>query len=107
MAETGHGPVEAAYRAWIATLGGLSPRQEAEAEHLYALASQLDLKGERPASAYASLSRAIAKTADRLRDEKNGPQTGTQPAPGPNVVPADVVSAARTARANRRGGGTA
>lgn len=99
---TVHGPVETAYRAWIVTLGGLSPRQTAEAEHLYALAAQMDLKSERPAAALATLSRAIAKTADRLRDEKNA--IPAMPAANPVVSePVDEVEKARRARADRRG----
>lgn len=98
-----HGPVETAYRAWVATLGALSPRQDAEAEHLFRLAEELDLKSDKPAAALASLSRAIGKAADRLRDEKNvGP---AKPVSGPNVVPPDAVEAARRAREERRAGG--
>jgi hypothetical protein len=99
-----HGPVEAAYRSWVSTIGTLSPRQTAEAEHLYRLAEELDLKSDKPAAALASLSRAIARAADRLRDEKNA-APGVPVSGGPNVVPEDVVDAARLAREQRRAGG--
>lgn len=100
--------VEAAYRAWIATLGTLSPRQQAEAAHLFRLCAELDLQSDRPAAALAALSRAIAKTADRLRDEKNA--TNTSPgAPESTVAaePDDVVVSWAEQRAKRVGGNTA
>lgn len=93
----GPGPVESSYRTWVAGLGRLSPRQTAEAEHLYALARQLDIHTAAPAAAVASVSRAIGKTADRLRDEKNaaGPAAGT-PAADPDIV--DEIGARRQQR---------
>lgn len=102
-----HGPVETAFRAWVTTLGGLSPLQHAEAETLYRLAAEMDLRTDRPAAAYGTLRRAITVTVDRLRDEKSR-AGATVPAPdAANVVPPDAVAAARQARDARRAGGTA
>lgn len=102
MTDAQPGPVEAAFRAWVATLGALSPLQTAEAETLFRLAAEMDLKTDRPAAAYGTLRRAITTTVDRLRDEK---VRGAPAAPtAENVVPPDVVEQARAAREQRRGG---
>jgi hypothetical protein len=102
MGETpAYGPVETAFRAWVTTLGALSPRQTAEAEVLYRLAAEMDLKTERPAAAYGTLRRAITATANELRDAKNLSH-GQSPVPS-NVVPPDAVEAARLSRSQRRG----
>lgn len=99
------GPVEHAWRQWVATLGELSPRQNAEAETLYRIAEELDLHSERPASALGTLRRALTATVDKLMTEKgDAPRVeppGDVPEP-PNVIPADVVETARLAREQRR-----
>lgn len=95
------GPVEGRYRAWVTTLGSLSPRQEAEAAHLFRLCQELDLQTERPASALAALSRAVAKAADRIRDQKNAA------APTAPVVdsstPENIVDELKRRRQERQG----
>jgi len=92
------------YQAWVDSLGSLSPRQQAEAAHLIRLAEELDLRSDRPAAALASLSRAIGKTADRLRDEKNAPggSQGSETGSGvPMGTPDDIVSDIAAQRAKR------
>jgi hypothetical protein len=92
------------YQSWVDSLGSLSPRQQAEAAHLIRLAEELDLRSERPAAALASLSRAIAKTADRLRDEKNALSGSVGPSGGSEVstgTPGDIVRDIAAQRAKR------
>lgn len=100
-----HGPVESAYRAWIRGLGRLSPRQAAVAEHVYALAGNIDKAQTQdvPAAAVASLSRALVRAADSMpsdRPEQAQPET---PAPERPPTPDEVARKRAERRAGRAG----
>lgn len=95
-----YGPVESAYRAWIRGLGRLSPRQTAVAEHVYALAGNIDKAQtqDAPAAAVASLSRALVRAADSMPSDR--PEQSESPAPTPERPPTPDEVARK--RANRR-----
>lgn len=97
------GPVEAAYVAWVDSLGqALTARQRAAAAHLLSLARRLDASPDEPLSAAASVSRELRECADELRDA----QHAGQPAPDPEEVAApdavpDAVTSITDARQRR------
>lgn len=63
------GAVEAAYRAWIASIeDALTLRQLAAVEQLYALARMLDAAPGEPLSAKTAASRELRQVAAELRD---------------------------------------
>ena len=90
------GKVERSYRAWVATLGELSPRQKATAEQVYALAEQLDKATDVPVSAVATVSRELRVAAAELRD------VAALPAPAPAEKPRDGVDEVKARRERRR-----
>lgn len=99
-----YGPVESAYRAWIRGLGRLSPRQAAVAEHVYALAGNIDKAQDHdaPAAAVASLSRALVRAADTLPSDR--PEQPETPAEVPDRPPTpDEVARKRAERRAGRG----
>lgn len=99
-----YGPVETAYRAWITGLGRLSPRQAAVAEHVYALAGNIDKAQSQnaPAAAVASLSRALVRAADTLPSDRVEQQPAdTAPSQERPPTPDEVARKRSQRRAGR------
>lgn len=93
------GPVEAAYRAWIASIeGALTLRQAASVEQMYALARMLDAAPGEPLSAKTAASRELRQVAAELRDA--GAVGGMREPKEDEPVPDGVsdIQAARRAR---------
>lgn len=97
------GDVEKTYRAWVATLGALSPRQQATVAQVYALARQLDAShtSEQPLSAVAAVSRELRQIAGEIRDAA---VPATPDAPAAPVDQVDQVAAKRAERRAERQG---
>lgn len=96
------GPVEAAYRAWIASIqDALTLRQVAAVEQMYALARMLDAAPGEPLSAKTAASRELRQVAADLRDAGAVGSAKTHAdddAPAPDGV-ADIQAARRRRQA--------
>jgi len=93
------GAVEKEYRAYVKTLGELSPRQKAHVAQLFALAMQLDAAfgQELPLSAVAAVSRELRVAAADLREVR------VMAAEAPPADTVDEVAGRRAARRAQRG----
>lgn len=96
------GPVEAAYRAWIASIqDALTLRQAAAVQQLYALARMLDAAPGEPLSAKTSASRELRQVAAELRDA--GAVGSARPDAGDDAPKPDGVADIQAERRRRQG----